>query len=240
MATVEKTLTSKSRSAKVKTQALELQECIETAIIQGEFSAGERLDETRLAQRFGVSRTPVREALKGLAAARLVVIRPHAGVFVASPALDEIMEMFELMAMLEAFAASQAARRATDQELVALRKAHRECRSAAKGKDPAIFFVANQVFHGKIYAMAHNSALYETIMALDKRLAPYRRLITFRTGRVEESIDEHGAILVAIEQSDSDSASHAMGDHLGLLAEDARALARAARENHALFARQTS
>ncbi len=230
MATAERFSTSKPLSTKGKTQALELQERIETAIVQGEFSAGERLDESRLAQRFGVSRTPIREALKGLATARLVVIRPHAGVFVASPALDKIMEMFELMAMLEAFAASQAARRATGEDLPALRNAHKKCKDAAKRKDPGIFFTANRVFHEQIYAMAHNSVLYETIMALDKRLAPYRRLITFRPGRVEESIDEHEAILNAIEQNDSDDASRAMGGHLDLLAEDARALARASHE----------
>jgi DNA-binding GntR family transcriptional regulator len=101
------------------------------------------------------------------------------------------------------------------------------CKDTSKRKDPAIFFTANQVFHKQIYAMAHNSILYETIMDLDKRLSPYRRLITFRPGRVEESIDEHGAILNAIEQNDSDNASRAMQGHLDLLAEDARALARA-------------
>ena len=230
MATTEMTSKSKLVSAKGKTQALALQECIETAIIQGEFSAGERLDECGLAQQYGVSRTPVREALTGLAAARLAVMRPHVGAFVANPSLDEIMEMFELMAMLEAFAASQAARRATGEGLAALKKAHKKNRDAAKRKDPAIFFTANQVFHKQIYAMARNSVLYDTIITLDKRLAPYRRLITFRPGRLEEFVEDHEAILDAIEENDPDEASRAMEGHLDLLAEDARALARAARE----------
>ena len=231
MTTAEKPSNPKRLATKGKTQALALQERIEEAIIQGEFSAGERLDESKLAQRYGVSRTPVREALKGLATARLAVIRPHAGVFVASPHIDEIMDMFELMAMLESSAAANAALRATSEDLVALRKAHKKCKDAAKKKDPVIFFATNQVFHEQIYAMAHNSILYETIMALDKRLTPYRRLVTFRPGRVEESIDEHEAILNGIERNDSDTASRLMRGHLELLAEDTRTLARVAREN---------
>jgi DNA-binding GntR family transcriptional regulator len=79
MAVAEKPSGSKPVSAKGRTQALVFQGRIETDIIQGRFKAGERLDESRLAQRFGVSRTPIREALKGLAVARLVIIRPHAG-----------------------------------------------------------------------------------------------------------------------------------------------------------------
>ncbi len=223
--------TSHKKEPKRRTHALALQERIETAIIQGEFNPGDRLDESSLAERFGVSRTPVREALKGLAAARLVAMRPHAGVIVANPSLDEIMEMFELMSVLEAFAASLAARRAENEDIVALRLAHKKCEEAGKTNDPAIFFTANQAFHGQIYAAAHNSVLQEQILALDKRLAPYRRLVTFRSGRVEESNEEHAQILSAIERNASEEASQAMGQHLDLLREDALALARAQRES---------
>jgi DNA-binding GntR family transcriptional regulator len=230
MAQSEQSLPAGQPQPKRRTQSLQLQEVIEAAILQGEFGPGDRLDESGLAQRYGVSRTPVREALKGLAAAGLVVVRPHAGVIVANPSVGEIMEMFELMAMLEAFAASRAARRATTIDLAALKETHQKCKEAAKTDKPALFFDANQDFHESIYVAAHNSVLREQIMALDKRLAPYRRLVTFRPGRIEESNDEHAAILDAIERVAPDDASQAMREHLDLLAEDALALARATEE----------
>lgn len=210
-----------------KTQAAALQDRIELAIVRGEFTPGEHLDEHSLADRFGVSRTPVREALKGLSVAKLVQIRPHAGVFVASPPLDEIIEMFELMTNFEAFAASLAAERATQDDIERLRRLHDDCGEAAKSEDAEAFFARNQEFHRCIYELAKNSVLLEQIEALDKRLAPYRRLVTFRPGRVARSIDEHKKIFDAIEQGKSRDAFQKMSRHLSILADDAMVLARA-------------
>ena len=137
------------------------------------------------------------------------------------------MEMFELMATLESFAAQKAAHRATAANLVSIREAHNNCIYVTKTNDPAIYFTANQEFHEQIYKAAHNSVLFEQIMTLNKRLAPYRRLVTFRPGRIEESNEEHAAILSAIEQNATNDASLAMRNHLDLLADDALTLARA-------------
>ena len=203
-----------------------IQEKLESAIVRGEYSPGERLDENRLAQKFGVSRTPIREAFKGLIATRLVVKRKNAGVFVVKHTLDEIIEMFELMATLEAFAAQKAALRATPEEVASIRAAHENCVTTAKSGDPAVYYSANQEFHEKIYKAAHNQVLLEQIESLDKRLSPYRRLITFRPHRIEESNVEHEAIVKAIEHHSSTEAAGAMGKHLDLLAEDALMLAK--------------
>ena len=226
--TMDNTVSYQQAKSDQRAQTASLQEHIEAAIIRGEFSPGDRLDESRLAERFGVSRTPIREAFKGLVASRLAVKRQHAGVFVVNPSLDEIMEMFELMATLESFAAKKAAHRATQSNLTAVKQAHENCIIAANTGDPAIYFTANQVFHEQIYKAAHNSVLHEQIIALNKRLAPYRRLVTFRTHHhIEKSNEEHAAILSAIEQHATNDASLAMGKHLDLLAEDALTLARA-------------
>lgn len=203
-----------------------IQEDIETAIIRGDFSPGEHLDESRLAKRYGVSRTPIREALEGLSAARLVVKRRNAGVFVVKPSLDEIMEMFELVATLESFAAKKAAIRATVEDLALIRRAHENCIEAAKTLDPLNYYTANQVFHEQIYITAKNSSLIELIASLDKRLSPYRRLVTFRPHRIEESNAEHQAILEAIENRTPEIAELSMEKHLDLLAEDALTLAK--------------
>ena len=225
--TMDNTVSYQQAKSDQRAQTASLQEHIEAAIIRGEFSPGDRLDESRLAKRFGVSRTPIREAFKSLVASRLAVKRQHTGVFVVNPPLDEIMEMFELMATLESFAAEKAAHRATPSNLTAVKEAHENCIVAAKTGEPAVYFTANQVFHEQIYKAAHNSVLHEQIIALDKRLAPYRRLVTFRPHRIEESNEEHAAILSAIEQHATNDASLAMGKHLDLLAEDALTLARA-------------
>ncbi len=206
-----------------------IQEEIETAIIRGDFSPGEHLDENRLAKRYGVSRTPIREAFEGLSAARLVVKRRNAGVFVVKPSLDEIMEMFELVATLESFAAKKAAIRATAQDLALIREAHENCIRAAKTLDPLIYYAANQEFHEQIFKAANNSVLFEQIASLDKRLSPYRRLVTFRPHRIEESNEEHRAILDAIESRSPGVAGMAMEKHLDLLAEDALMLAKSAK-----------
>ena len=207
-----------------------IQEEIETAIIRGEFSPGEHLDESRLARRYGVSRTPIREAFEGLRAARLLVKRRNAGVFVVKPSLDEIMEMFELVANLESFAAKKAAIRATVEDLALIRQAHEKCIEAAKTLDPLNYYTANQVFHEQIFVAAKNSALTEQIASLDKRLSPYRRLVTFRPHRIEESNAEHQAILEAIENRTPEIAELSMEKHLDLLAEDALTLAKSAKE----------
>lgn len=203
-----------------------IQEDVETAIIRGEFSPGEHLDEIRLARRYGVSRTPIREAFEGLIATRLVVKRRNAGVFVVKPSLDEIMEMFELVATLESFAAKKAAVRATSEDVRKIREAHENCIEASKTLDPAIYFAANQKFHEQIFKAANNSVLIEQITSLDKRLSPYRRLVTFRPHRIDESNEEHEAILEAIENRSPDAAGSSMEKHLDLLAEDALTLAK--------------
>ncbi len=206
-----------------------IQEEIETAIIRGEFSPGEHLDEISLAKRYGVSRTPIREAFEGLRAARLVVKRRNAGVFVVKPSLEAIMEMFELVATLESFAAKKAAIRATADDLTSIREAHKKCIEAAKTLDPLVYYAANQEFHEQIFRAADNSVLSEQIASLDKRLSPYRRLVTFRPHRIEESNEEHQAILDAIEKRSPSKAEHAMEKHLDLLAEDALLLAKSAK-----------
>ena len=94
-----------------------LRDEIENGIVAGEFEPGERLDETQLAARFGVSRTPIREALMQLSAIGFVEIRPRRGAVVADPAPQRVFEMFEVMAELEGMAGALAARRHTEEAL---------------------------------------------------------------------------------------------------------------------------
>lgn len=202
-------------------------ESIEDEILQGALAPGARLDEVLLAERYGVSRTPVREALKQLSAAGLVVIRPHQGALVAIHTRDELIEMFEAMAELEATCARLATRRMTPYERLLVEEAHVECRRLAQGGDVLAFFRANSVLHGLLYQACHNRFLRQQTESLNKRLMPYRRLITFREGRLAESIAEHDAVVGALLAGDADGASRQMRHHLEILGDDAEAILRA-------------
>lgn len=192
--------------------AASVRESLENAIAWGEFAPGSRLEEEELAARFGVSRTPVREALQQLAAAGLIEIRPRRGATVAVATPEKLYEMFEVMAELEALCARMAARRLTPEGLAALRAANRAC--AENRADPDAYYAANEEFHQTIYALAGNGFLAEEASRLQKRLRPYRRLQLRVRNRVAASYAEHEAIIAALEASEGDEAARILRDHV--------------------------
>ncbi len=218
-----------SATADAHTLGSRLRAAIESEIVDGRLKPGTKLDEGLLSERFSVSRTPVREALRGLAAVGLVSFQPRQGAIVASPTVGEVVDLFELVAELEGIAARFVAERidtAGEQRIV---EAHDACREAAQGFDPERYYAMNGVFHRAIRDGAANAALATEIESLDKRLSPYRRFITFRTGRTETALREHEAIVEAIVARDASGAAKAMSDHVRILGEDALALAKSLR-----------
>jgi DNA-binding GntR family transcriptional regulator len=193
---------------------------IEADILKGRLKPGERLEERALSHRYTVSRTPIREALRQLASTRLVEIRPRIGAVVARPTAGEIMELFELVAELEGVAAALAAERMDAAQRAAITEAHAACRRSAKGHEAEAYFRVNGQFHRAIHAAAGNLALAEEIEVLNKRIAPYRRFITFRPGRSQEALREHDAILRAIAERDPARARAAMSEHVRILGDD--------------------
>jgi DNA-binding GntR family transcriptional regulator len=202
---------------------------IESEILEGKLRPGERLDEASLTRRFDVSRTPIREALRLLASSRLVELRPRLGATVAQPTVGEVVGLFELVAELEGVAARLAVERMEPDSQAAIETAHRACQQAAAGDDAAAYYRVNGDFHGAVHQAARNPVLIEEIAVLDKRLAPYRRFITFRPGRTEEALREHDRILRAILKGDANRAATAMRDHVRILGEDALMLAKGLR-----------
>lgn len=209
-----------------KTLSENVESQIERDIVEGAFKPGDRLDEEELASRLGVSRTPVREALRKLAAAGLVVIRPRSGATVCRLTMAKIIDLFEVVSELEAFAARLAATRATDTQMEAIQVAHQQCEALARTGDARGYFDANYVFHGAIWAAANNQALVEQIIAVDKRLTPYRRQITFHPGRKQNSQTEHNHIATALSLRQPEIAECAMREHVMILADDALQMAR--------------
>lgn len=191
-----------------------LRRALESEIATGELAQGTRLDETSLAARFGVSRTPVREALTALASAGLVEARPRQGAVVAALPLDRLVQMFEVMAELEALCTRLAARRMTRDNREELEKALEACYEVADPDRPDDYYEANLRFHEAIYAGSHNAFLAEQTRTLRNRLQPYRRTQLTRPGRIATSLAEHVEIVKAINSGDAISAEAAMRRHV--------------------------
>lgn len=192
---------------------------LESLILNGSFSDGERLDEVQLAERFAVSRTPLREAFQRLALSGLVEQLPRRGVFVRQPGPLELMEMFEVMAELEAACARFAAMRITDEALDDLRATNERCQRAVETRDSDGYYRENERFHAILYRQSGNSFLEQESHRLHRRLMPFRRLQLRLRGRLRQSMSEHEAIVEALERGDSEAAAEATRAHVAVQGE---------------------
>jgi DNA-binding GntR family transcriptional regulator len=190
---------------------------LELEILKGQRKPGDRLDERQLAEHFGVSRTPVREALQRLAASGLVVSRGRQGLQVAQLSIADLLDAFSVAAEMEALAAAQASRRIRPDQQKDLEAAHQACSAAASARDADRFYEANLEFHETIAAASHNRILRDELRRLTVKISPYRRAITFQPGRMESSIPEHEQIMQAIFRNDAAQAGLVMRSHVTLL-----------------------
>lgn len=189
-------------------------EILENEIVLGRLGPGTHLDEVGLANRFDVSRTPVREALIELAAAGLVEIRPRRGAFVTEIGVPRLIEMFEVMAELEGMCGRLAARRLTPDGEANLLRAHEACAAAAASADADDYYRENQHFHDAIYAACRNGFLADQARQLQNRLAVYRRLQLRVRNRIQNSLAEHQAVVDAILAGDGDRAEDLLRAHI--------------------------
>src|SRR5471030_2596319 len=171
----------------IKSHSATLREAIEEMIAVGALSPGQHLDETELATRFGVSRTPIRETLIQLASMGLVVIRPRRGAIVAELA---------------------------PQEQQVLLDAHRACMDARDAQEPDDYYYKNELFHEAIYAGSHNQFLIEQARNLYRRLRPYRRLQLRVRDRLGKSYEEHDGVVNAIIDGDGELAARLLREHV--------------------------
>jgi DNA-binding GntR family transcriptional regulator len=178
--------------------AIRLREALENDIVSGKLRPGERLDETELAERFGVSRTPIREALIQLAGSGMIELRPRRGAHVTLLGPRELLEAFEFMGELESACARFAARRMTAGERETLISAFKRCRKACEKGDVDAYYHANADFHGAIYDASHNRALALSARNQQRMLQPYRRLQLRVRGRLASSFDEHDTVMEAL------------------------------------------
>lgn len=205
-----------SQPAKI-TRAEELRLQLADEIIRGTLAPGAPLDETDIARRFSVSRTPVREALRQLAASGLVDARAHRGAVVARPSLDRLTGMFEAMAELEAICAGLAAERMPAADRARLEAIHDELRVLSHAGNPERFHSVNERFHNAIYAGSQNTYIAEMTLATRVRVQPFRRAQFRNLGRLAKSHAEHDRVVVAIMRGDKAGAAAAMRAHIELV-----------------------
>lgn len=193
----------------------ELIDRIRQMIIEGVLDAGEKVPERELCEKLGVSRTPMREALKVLAADGLLTLQPNRGARVRAITLEELEEVFPLMGALEALAGELACKNITDEQIAAVRKSHQAMLVCFNNNDMPGYFQHNQQIHQAILDAAGNKTLKETYQSLAIRVRRARYLANMSQQRWQSAVDEHEIILSALENRDSQALGAILKLHLG-------------------------
>ena len=175
---------------------------------------GSWLDEQSLADQFGISRTPMREAIKVLASEGLVTIKMRRGAYVTEVFRNDLEQIFTILSLLEGQAAKEAATKATEAQLNLLDHLHHRLETAAADRDIEQFFEINVKFHELIQEIAGNRWMNGVIADLRKVLKLHRRDSLTSTGRLQNSLLEHREILRALLKRDEAAAESAMQKHL--------------------------
>lgn len=192
----------------------EVAERLRQRIFAHELQPGAWIDEQNLAEQYGISRTPLREALKVLAAEGLVTLKPRRGCYVTEISAQDLDDIFPLMAMLEGRCAAEAVKRARRADIDALKAIHESLEKSAREDRIEAFFEANQEFHEKIQELSGNRWLLIVIQDLRKVLKLSRMHSLSLEGRLQQSLEEHRAIMAAIVAGEAEKAEKAMHDHL--------------------------
>ncbi|MFZ2102523.1 MAG: GntR family transcriptional regulator [Oricola sp.] len=224
------------RSQPTSVEAIRLE--IARQIVAGELAPGAALDERALAADFGVSRTPVREALRVLASSGLVEQHAHRKAIVTQPDQRTLSGMFAVMAHLESLCAGLSAQAMTPVQRRALEQLHAEMAVMVREGETKAYTAANEVFHNAIYEGTQNAYLAEITLNTRIRLQPFRRAQFGALGRLQASHAEHSAVVEAILRGERQAAEAAMRAHIGLVEEAWHEFAGDAQEPAAMKARQ--
>jgi DNA-binding GntR family transcriptional regulator len=187
---------------------------LRTFIVEGALAPGMKLNERELCERLGISRTPLREALKVLAAEGLVEISPNRGATVSQMSEAEIREMFELLSGLEAFSGELACERITPAELAEIKVLHYEMLACRAQNDLSGYYVRNQAIHDRINEAARNTALRQVYVTMNRRLQALRFRSNFQTTKWDSAILEHEEMIRALEARDGKRMAAILRAHL--------------------------
>jgi DNA-binding GntR family transcriptional regulator len=193
----------------------EVAELLRQRIFSRELEPGSWIDELKLAEEYGISRTPLREALKVLAAEGLVTMKVRRGAYVTEVSEKDLADVYHLLSLLESDAAGVVARRASEKDLAELEALHAELEDAAKPGhvDREHFFAVNERFHMRLLAIADNRWRDQMVADLRKVMKLNRHNSLLKSGRIDESLKEHRAIVAALQARDADAAMSRMQQH---------------------------
>lgn len=180
-------------------------------IFDRQLEPGSWIDETRLSLEYGISRTPMREALKVLAVEGLVTMKLRRGAYVTEMSRTDVVQVYHLLALMESDAAAQVAEHATDVQRAELVRLHDRLERQVRQRDA--FFAANETFHVALLDMAGNRWALQIVTDLRKVMKLNRHHSLFKRGRLSESLAEHRGLMAAIERRDADGARALMRSH---------------------------
>jgi len=189
----------------------EVAELLRQRIYKRELEPGSWIDELKIAEEFGISRTPLREALKVLAAEGLITIKVRRGAYVTEVSETDLRDVYHLLSLLESDAAGVVANKATDAQVAELQVLHKQLEAALGNRDK--FFALNERFHMRLLEIAGNRWRDQMVADLRKVMKLNRQNSLLKAGRVKESMLEHRGIMEAIAQRDAKAAVKRMQDH---------------------------
>ena len=192
----------------------EVAELLRQRIFAAELEPGSWIDEMRLAEEYGISRTPMREAIKVLAAEGLITMKMRRGAYVTEVSKSDLNQIFTVLALLEGQACRETALKASEGQLEALDSIHMKLERAAADRDLEQFFTINQSFHDKLQEISNNPWMKRVIDDLRKVLKLQRRDSLSKRGRLESSLQEHRKLLSALLARDPDLSEKLMKEHL--------------------------
>jgi DNA-binding GntR family transcriptional regulator len=189
----------------------EVAELLRQRIFKRELEPGSWIDEMKLAEEYGISRTPLREALKVLAAEGLVTMKVRRGAYVTEVSETDLADVYHLLSLLESDAAGVVAQRATDVQLKELQALHKELEAAAGNRDK--FFAVNERFHMRLLQIAGNRWRDQMVADLRKVMKLNRHQSLLKSGRIEDSLREHRAVMEALTKRDAKATVKRMQEH---------------------------
>lgn len=192
----------------------ELVERLQQMISEGVLVGGDKVPERELCEKLGVSRTPMREALKVLAADGLLILEPNRGARVRVITIEELEEAFPVMGAFEALAGELACQHISEKQLEQLRQSHEHMMRCFEARDMPGYFKSNQSIHEIIMTAAGNETLSAMHQSLASRIRRTRYLANMSADRWQQAVDEHAEILQAIEARDSERLSAILKLHL--------------------------
>lgn len=193
----------------------EVAELLRQRIFRRELEPGSWIDELKLAEEYGISRTPLREALKVLAAEGLVTMKVRRGAYVTEVSEKDLADVYHLLSLLESDAAGAVAGRASDAQLHELQSLHDELEAAARPsqEDRDRFFALNERFHLRLLEMADNRWRSQMVADLRKVMKLNRHHSLLKAGRIEESLQEHRELMAALAARDAQAAVRCVQQH---------------------------